>query len=171
MYKRQNKDLTKLNLEFGNQKTTINSIPRKEYVSIRNRNLLRYSKNKNYWFDYQKDRKLLYINYSKCNEIKDYPFSQFSEDVFKVISTEEVNKVVIDLRDNGGGNSAIIKPLLEKLKTSNLNNKNSLYVLIGKITFSSALMNAITIKKDFKSTLVGEPTSGNINHYGEVCLL
>ena len=163
-----NKDLTKLNLEFGNQKTTINSIPRKEYVSIRNRNSLRYSKNKNYWFDYQKDRKLLYINYSKCNEIKDYPFSQFSEDVFKVISTEEVNKVVIDLRDNGGGNSAIIKPLLEKLKTSNLNNKNSLYVLIGKITFSSALMNAITLKKDFKSTLVGEPTSGNINHYGEV---
>ena len=163
-----NEDLTKLNLEFGNQKIMLNSIPRKEYVPIRNTNLLRYSKNNNYWFDYQKDKKLLYINYSKCNEIKDYPFSQFSDDVFKVINTQEISKIVIDLRDNGGGNSAIIKPLLEKLKTSKLNNENSLYVLIGKITFSSALMNAITLKKDFKSTLVGEPTSGNINHYGEV---
>ena len=116
----------------------LNSIPRKEYVPIRNTNLLRYSKNNNYWFDYQKDKKLLYINYSKCNEIKDYPFSQFSDDVFKVINTQEVSKIVIDLRDNGGGNSAIIKPLLEKLKTSKLNNENSLYVLIGKITFNNS---------------------------------
>lgn len=114
------------------------------------------------------DKNILYINYSKCNEIREYPFSQFTYDIFKIIENKDVKTIVIDLRENGGGNSAIIKPFLNKLKDSNLNDKEKLFVLIGRKTFSSALMNAITLKKDFNSTLIGEPTSGNINHYGEV---
>jgi hypothetical protein len=43
-----------------------------------------------------------------------------------------------------------------------------LFVLIGKQTFSSAIMNAVDLKRNTQATLVGEPTSGSINHYGEV---
>jgi C-terminal processing protease CtpA/Prc len=71
------------------------------------------------------------------------------------------------LRNNSGGNSAILNPFLEKLKKNYLNKKGSLYVLIGKNTFSSALMNAVDLKRNYKSILVGQTTSGNVNHYGE----
>ncbi|MCO5950940.1 hypothetical protein [Mucilaginibacter flavidus] len=42
------------------------------------------------------------------------------------------------------------------------------YPLIGKQTFSSALMNAIDFKRNTNATLLGEATSGTVNHYGEV---
>lgn len=160
-----NNNLSEIKL---NEELTIQSIPRNNYIPIKNTNLLRFSKSDNYWFKYMEDKNILYINYSKCNEIKEYPFSQFTYDIFKIIENKDVKTIVIDLRENGGGNSAIIKPFLNKLKDSNLNDKEKLFVLIGRKTFSSALMNAITLKKDFNSTLIGEPTSGNINHYGEV---
>jgi hypothetical protein len=40
-------------------------------------------------------------------------------------------------------------------------------VLIGRQTFSSALMNAVQFRKLTKATLVGEPTGGRPNHFGE----
>ncbi|WP_262493747.1 S41 family peptidase [Niastella koreensis] len=48
------------------------------------------------------------------------------------------------------------------------NSKGKLIVLIGKLTFSSAIMNAIELKRGTNAILVGEPTSGSVNHYGEV---
>jgi C-terminal processing protease CtpA/Prc len=49
-----------------------------------------------------------------------------------------------------------------KLKTGNL------YVIIGKFTFSSALLNAIDLKQKTNAILIGSPTGGKPNHYGEV---
>lgn len=33
---------------------------------------------------------------------------------------------------------------------------------------ASALLNAFDLKKEFHSTLIGEETAGNLNHYGEI---
>jgi hypothetical protein len=41
-------------------------------------------------------------------------------------------------------------------------------VIIGRTTYSSALQNAITLSREFQATLIGEPTGGKPNHYGEV---
>ena len=49
------------------------------------------------------------------------------------ILIQKPEKLIIDLRNNSGGNSAILKPFLEKLKTNYLNKKGSLYILIGKL--------------------------------------
>jgi C-terminal processing protease CtpA/Prc len=43
-----------------------------------------------------------------------------------------------------------------------------LYVIIGRHTFSSAILNAIDLKQKAGAVLIGEPTSGKPNHYGEV---
>jgi C-terminal processing protease CtpA/Prc len=77
-------------------------------------------------------------------------------------------RLVVDLRYNSGGNSAILGPFIERIKQSYLNSKGKLFVLIGKQTFSSALMNAVELKRGTSATLLGETTSGSVNHYGEV---
>jgi hypothetical protein len=41
-------------------------------------------------------------------------------------------------------------------------------VLIGPRTFSSAVLNAIQFRQRTAAILVGEPTGGEPNHYGEV---
>ncbi len=41
-------------------------------------------------------------------------------------------------------------------------------MLIGRGTFSSALLNAMELKDQTQATLAGEPTGGKPNHFGEV---
>ncbi|MDC7242938.1 MAG: hypothetical protein PQJ44_03060 [Sphaerochaetaceae bacterium] len=43
-----------------------------------------------------------------------------------------------------------------------------MYVCIGNSTYSSGLLNAIELKEDLGAILVGEPTGGKPNCYGEV---
>lgn len=67
---------------------------------------------------------------------------------------------------SGGGDSRIIKPLYNLLKNELSN--STLYVITGENTFSSALMNAIELSTNYDGILVGSPTGGKPNHYGEV---
>ena len=110
-------------------------------------NLLSHKKRSNYWLDYNTDKKILYFNYSECREHQQYPFAKFSEELFPVIDQQKPEKIILDLRYNGGGNSAILNPFIEKISASYLNKKGKFFVLIGKKTFSSAVMNAVELKK------------------------
>ncbi len=130
--------------------------------------LLSHKKKGNYWFDYNAANKILYFNYSQCREHQQYPFSKFSEELFSAIEQQKPEKMILDLRYNSGGNSAILDPFIAKISASYLNKKGKFFVLIGKKTFSSALMNAVELKRNSNAVFIGETTSGNINHYGEV---
>ncbi len=131
-------------------------------------NLLSKKKNSYYWFDYDGNKKILYFNYNKCAEHASYNFTKFNDELFTLITKQKPEKIILDLRDNSGGNSAILNPFIEKILKSYLNKKGKFYVLIGKNTFSSAVMNAVKLKRNSKAIFIGEATSGNINHYGEV---
>ncbi|WP_214228025.1 S41 family peptidase [Pedobacter sp. B4-66] len=132
------------------------------------KSLLSHKKSSNYWFDYDADKKILYFNYSECREHQQYSFAKFSEELFPIIDEQKAEKIILDLRYNGGGNSAILNPFIEKISASYLNKKGKFFVLIGKKTFSSAVMNAVELKRNSNAIFIGEATSGNINHYGEV---
>ncbi len=132
------------------------------------KSLLSQQKKNFYWYDYDRHKKILYLNYSKCANDESLPFPTFNEALFKVVDEQRPEKIVLDLRYNGGGNSAILAPFMERIKGSYLDKKDSFYVLIGKQTFSSALMNAVDLKKNSNATFIGESTAGTINHYGEV---
>lgn len=121
-----------------------------------------------YWFGYDKLRNMVYLDYKDCRDDQTLSFAHFNEQMWDSIEKYQPNKIIVDLRDNGGGNSAIMRPFIERLKNSYLNKNGKLFVLIGPRTFSSALMNAVELKRSTNCILVGQPTSGNINHYGEV---
>lgn len=148
-------------------KIHITTIPKENYVSKNENNLLKYSRKDNYWYQFLNDEKVLYFNYQSCSEEQNYSFKSFCDKLFNEIENKKPEKIIIDLRNNEGGNSGILDPFLEKLKNNDLNKKGSLFVLIGKHTFSSALMNAVDLKRNYHSILIGESTSGNVNHYGE----
>lgn len=80
-----------------------------------------------------------------------------------------VTRVVIDLRGNGGGNSTILRPLLDGLKERPaLKARGHLYALVDAGTFSSGLLAAVVLRQDLKAILVGEPPGEKPNSYGEV---
>ncbi|WP_459211509.1 S41 family peptidase [Aquimarina rhabdastrellae] len=155
------------NFILDNTTYLISSLHKKNLLLQSTVQILRDSRNDNYWYDFIADNKILYFNYQSCAEKKNTPFKLFNDQLFSDIKKKKPQKIIIDLRNNSGGNSAILDPFLNKLRTTYLNEKDKLYVLIGRHTFSSALMNAVNLKRNFNATLIGEATSGNVNHYGE----
>lgn len=123
----------------------------------------------NYWYEYLPETKTLYLSYNRCQEMPNQPFKDFAAEVWKVVEEQGAERLVIDLRRNGGGNSIIFEPFTTALKQHpRLNQKGKAFVLIGRSTFSSAFLNALRLKRETKAILVGEPTGQKPNAYGEV---
>ncbi|ACL70247.1 peptidase S41 [Halothermothrix orenii] len=93
-------------------------------------------------------------------------FKKTTAEIINILKEKDIKKLVIDLRHNGGGSSPQGSRFARQLK--NLNLDTDIYVVIGNRTFSAATINAIHFKEYTKATLIGEPTSGKPNHYGEV---
>lgn len=114
------------------------------------------------------EKPILFIQYNACADDPSFPVSRFTEEVLKLIQQEQIPKVIIDLRYNSGGDSRLFEPMISGLKQIQKDSGLSLDVLIGENTFSSALMNAKQCKERLECRLVGTPTGGSVNHYGEV---
>jgi len=122
-----------------------------------------------YWYEILSDSKALFFKYNSCKDSKDEPFGDFVKRLFEEADAKKVEKIIIDLRHNGGGNSGIFAPFLAEIKKRpRFMQKGNIYVLIGRRTFSSAILNAIDLQKETPAIFVGEPTGGKPNHYGEV---
>jgi hypothetical protein len=126
--------------------------------------------NRKYWSRYFEDSRTEFIQYNQCMNDRALPFGEFTQGVMREIDAHPVQRVVLDLRWNGGGDSSVIGPLKNAL-ASRPQLAGHIYVLIGAGTFSSALLNAIDWKQHLHATLAGEPTGGKPGSYGEVKLL
>lgn len=122
-----------------------------------------------YWKKYLPEEQLLYLQYNGCVDDPDSPFDRFAEQTIRALDSKAVKTFVIDLRFNGGGNSSIMQPLVRKLEKDYRSGREyKLYVVLGRATFSSAVLNAIDLKQQAGAIFIGEPTAGKPNHYGEV---
>ncbi len=113
------------------------------------------------------DSDTLFIQYNSCEEDPKLPMSTFTKQIEEELRQKKYKKIIVDLRYNTGGNSEIIKPVFNVLNTYMKGNDCKLYALIGGNTFSSGLLNACYLKF-MGATLVGRPTGGDVNHYGEL---
>jgi hypothetical protein len=129
-----------------------------------------YRKNalKAYWATTINHGSTVYFEYNSCANDPTLPFTEFRPTLKEMLNQSGVHRLVVDLRLNGGGNSAILAPWIGEIKSSALNKKGSLFVIIGRSTFSSAILNAVGLRRDTAATLIGEPTAGKPNHFGEV---
>jgi hypothetical protein len=122
-----------------------------------------------YWYEYLPDSKTLYLHYRRCADMPSQPFNRFAAALLKFMDENPIERMVIDLRMNVGGNSTIFEPFIKALsRRRNVNQTGRLFALIGRGTFSSACLNALRLKRETKAILVGEPTGQRPNSYGEV---
>lgn len=123
-------------------------------------------KSKNYFYKPLDDR-TLYIQYNACQEDEALPMETFTAQVEDAIEQNGYDRVLLDLRNNGGGSDGVVIPLLYALDERHTQDGMALYTLIGDGTFSSALINAVELK-EIGATLVGTPTGGSVDHFGSV---
>lgn len=123
------------------------------------------------WFDksFVEDAGLLYIQFNRCATSKENDLDAFIASVEKVLSGGGVKAVALDLQYNGGGDSRRGDALIAALaRHAPVNGKKNVFGVIGRGTFSSAILNASTLKSSCGGVLVGEPSSGSPNHFGEL---
>lgn len=131
--------------------------------------LYRRKSGENYWSQHIADEDILYINYNCCKNMKEIGAIEFFSGVLEDIDRLKIGNVVVDLRNNFGGNSKLLEPFIQGLKDW-IGNDDShrLFTIIGRDTFSSALLNAYSLKNDASAILLGEASGGKPNCYGEV---
>lgn len=86
----------------------------------------------------------------------------FYDDHLKKLKKENL---IIDLRNNGGGSTKQAKPLLKALRKND--HIKNIYVLINFKTASASELTVLDLKKDERTTVVGENTRGMLAYgYG-----
>jgi hypothetical protein len=122
-----------------------------------------------YWYSYLADSSTLYFQYNVCRQMNGRSMRAFVRDLFAVADEREARRLVVDLRLNAGGDSRVLAPFLSRVAHhSSLNGEGRLFVLIGRQTQSSGLLNAIQLERATAAVLLGEPSGQRPNHYGEV---
>ncbi len=142
----------------------------------------------NYWSEYWVYAKAAYVRYASCIEMPARPAGQFIADTLAMIDGNAVETLIVDFRDNGGGNDTVFLPLVtglqQRMKTLRANPRFRLYTLINGGTFSSAMDGAMFLNLKVipggmgilgppgsagaASILIGEPTGGKPAEYGQV---
>jgi len=122
-----------------------------------------------YWFTPLAGGRALYLAYNRCAEDPARPMKAFMDGLFAALARPGVERLVIDLRHNSGGNSAVLSAFLPALAAQpHLAASGALRVLIGTETYSSGMMNAYQLRDHAHARLFGEPTGGKPNSYGEL---
>lgn len=120
-----------------------------------------------YWYEYDEHNKILKLNYDQCMDF-DSTFKEFNTEFWNFVDDNDVNKIVVDMRFNTGGNDQLFDPFRRSLlKHKEFNDPQKLYVIIGNRTFSSAVTTAVKMKKLTNALLIGEPTGNSPNHYSD----
>ncbi len=129
-----------------------------------------YLKNRNtpYWFEYLPDSKTVYFQYNVVrNDPKD-PLKTFWERLFGFIDDNPVERLVIDMRWNDGGNMFLNQTLISGLiRCEKINQRGKLFVIVGRNTFSAAMCGAAQIERYTNAIFAGEPTGSSPNFVGE----
>ena len=124
----------------------------------------------NYWLTLVEESRTLYLHYRRCQNGSE-PFNSVADRAFGLMDRGAADRLVVDVRHNGGGNSEVDDRLIEGLQSrSTWRQRGRLYCLIGSGTFSSGMWTADDLRK-LGALLVGSPTGGKPNSYGNTSTL
>ncbi len=124
--------------------------------------------NKAYWFTYIEADKTLYMQYNAVRNDAGENIPAFMERLFKEAQGKPIEKFVIDVRFNGGGNSFLNAGIQDPVMRNPLINKRgTLFIITGRNTFSAAQNFTTDFNRSSEAIFVGEPTGSRPNFVGE----
>ena len=115
------------------------------------------------WWSYLSDSRTLYVQY---NEVM-APVAAIADEILDRAKRPDVDRVVVDLRNNGGGDNTTYRHLLEVLQDPAIDRPGRLTVLIGRLTFSAAANFATDLETTTDASFAGESMGGSPNLYGD----
>ncbi len=124
-----------------------------------------------YWFEHVPEKKLLYFQFNQVADWSQNPFADFTKKLFRTYDENRatIDKFVIDLRFNEGGNGYLLPPFVQEfiLRRDSLK-PGSLYIITGDHTFSAAPNLIGQMKKQTSAITVGEIAPGPLNWCSDI---
>ena len=118
---------------------------------------------KTLWWSYLADHRTLFVQYNSVES----GINGVADEILARAQQDDVARVVVDLRHNGGGDNTTMGPLEDVLRDPAINRPGRLVVLIGRIAFSAAANFATDLEQSSAATFAGEAMGGSPNLYGD----
>lgn len=111
------------------------------------------------WWELQPDSATAYVQYNFTGSPDDVP-----EEVAAAIADGSVERLVVDVRHNPGGNNGAYDRLLRLVASADVERT---YVIMGRATFSAAGNFVTEVEQTTEAILVGEDSGTSPNQYGD----
>jgi hypothetical protein len=113
---------------------------------------------------YLRSSRALYVQYNLVEETS----SAVVDAMRTAMRRDAVERVVLDLRNNGGGEAGGYRDLLRFLARPEIDGPGRLFVLVDRLTFSAAASLAVLLERGAEhAVFVGEPTGGAPNFWAD----
>ena len=117
-----------------------------------------------FWLEYLSASRTLYAQYNVVNE---HSFQAVSE-IERAMREHPVDRLVLDLRNNGGGEAGGYRDLLRFLVGPEIDRPGRLFVLIGRLTFSAGTSLAVLLERRASNAVfIGEDSGGAPNFWAD----
>ena len=121
-----------------------------------------------FWWSYLPDKHLFYVQFNELENAKDETVEQFFDDTFRHASRLPVDKLVLDIRTNDGGNNHLITPIIVGLiRLQSVDRPGHLFVITSRNTYSAAQNLVNRLETYTNAIFVGQPTGQHVNSYGD----
>jgi hypothetical protein len=127
--------------------------------------------NHNYWFEHDKKHRAIYMQFNLVIHQPDESFDKFYKRMFSYIdkNSNSIDKFILDLRFNSGGNGLMVLPFInEIIKRDRINRLGHLFTLIGRRSFSAAVLLVAEMMLHTQTLLVGEPAGTAQNMFSDM---
>jgi C-terminal processing protease CtpA/Prc len=116
---------------------------------------------KDQWSTLLAAKRVFYIGYNETTR----GTWTLSRRTLKAAKEKRLRGVIVDLRNNGGGDNRTYDDLLTVLRR--LSKTKRIVVILSRVTFSAAENFAVDVEKRAHPVFVGEPSGGSPNLYGD----
>ncbi|WP_297091399.1 S41 family peptidase [uncultured Draconibacterium sp.] len=120
-----------------------------------------------FWFAPVENTNALYIHFEKYPGFEN--MQVIGEELVTYIFEHQIRQLIIDMRNNGGGDLYTGLVLAYALNLADpVDWKNGVYVLTDGVTFSAATSNAALFKQLLNAKIIGEETGSNPTGYQDM---
>jgi hypothetical protein len=110
------------------------------------------------------DGRAVYVRYAQIQPV----LGGAIEELRRVAAGPRVELVIVDLRQNTGGNNHTYPPVLQALGEEAIDRPGRLVVLTDRVTFSAASNFATRLDQETSAVFAGEPMGGGLNFWNDV---
>jgi hypothetical protein len=109
----------------------------------------------------------LYIQFNRAQDMKEQSVSKFGEEVLAELRERMVDRVIVDLRFNTGGNLQLAEKWIGGLAEFASGNSKRIYLITGPSTFSAGITHAAQLRQAAGTVVVGEHVGDALDFWSE----